>query len=128
MVKGLNNRGKHRGFTLLEVMVAMAVLAIAGISVVGLVRESISNTQYLAEKRPAYWVAENTMTDLVLSERWPGKEWQSSSEVLADREWFVRSRKVKTASDDLIMLEVEVRQKKDSKAALASLQTYVLDS
>ena len=121
-------RQKVRGFTLLEVIVAMAVLAIAGMSVIGMVRESISNTQYLAEKRPAFWVAENAMTDLVLSQRWPGREWQQSSTVMADREWFIRSRKVQTASGDLIMLEVEVRKKKDSETALASLQTYVLDS
>ncbi|MRI32231.1 type II secretion system protein GspI [Endozoicomonas sp. OPT23] len=128
MARGALCRGSRKGFTLLEVMVAMAVLAIAGMSVMGMVRESISNTQYLAEKRPAFWVAENAMTDIVLSQRWPGREWQKSSTVLAEREWFIRSRKVKTGSDDLIMLEVEVRQKKDSESALASLQTYVLDS
>ena len=115
------------GFTLLEVMVAMAVLAIVGISLVGMTRENLSNSQYLADKRPAYWVAENKMTDILLENKWPGLEWTTETEQLANRRWSVRSRSVETMSDDYRAVEVEVRLNEDSKTpSLAFLQTHLL--
>lgn len=121
------NSWKVKGFTLLEVMVAMAVLAIAGMSLVGMVRENLGNSQYLAEKRPAYWVAENKMTDIYLEGKWPPSQWQMETEILANRTWFVRSRSVKTISDDFRVVEVEVRvDKSTGSAPLAFLQTHIL--
>ncbi|OED41012.1 type II secretion system protein GspI [Endozoicomonas sp. (ex Bugula neritina AB1)] len=108
-------------------MVAMAVLAIAGMSLVGMVRENLGNSQYLAEKRPAYWVAENKMTDIYLEGKWPPSQWQMETEILANRTWFVRSRSVKTISDDFRVVEVEVRvDKSTGSAPLAFLQTHIL--
>ena len=122
-----HSRQNQSGFTLLEVMVAMAVLAIAGLSVVGMVRESIGNTRYLADKRPAYWVAENAMTDIVLSQQWPPMQWRTKPVKLAGKTWYLRSRSVETVSDDLRMIEVEVRPTRDSRqAALAMLQSHML--
>lgn len=117
----------NRGFTLIEVMVAMAVLAVAGMSLVAMIRENLTNSQYLADKRPAYWVAENKMTDLRLNKKWPSLEWQVETDDLVDRVWFVRSRSVETANDDFRAIEVEVRthQSTDSPP-LAFLQTHLL--
>ena len=116
-----------RGFTLLEVMVAMAVLAIAGFSLVGMMRETLTHSQYLAEKRPAYWVAENKMTDIRLEGHWPPLQWQSETEDMAGRTWYVRSRSVKTMYDDFRAIEVEVRTQNNDKATpLALLQTHLI--
>ena len=116
-----------KGFTLLEVMVAMAVLAIAGMSLVAMVRENLINSQYLADKRPAYWVAENKMTDIRLEGKWPASEWLPETEELSGRTWYVRSRSVKTMSDDFRAVEVEVRVDKNSDTSpLAFLQTHML--
>ena len=123
----MNCRKAKQGFTLIEVMVAMAVLAIAGMSLVGMIRENLSNSQYLAEKRPAYWVAENKITDLLLEGKWPSSQWQSEIEELAGRTWYVRSRSVKTMIDDFRAIEVEVRASRVTDSApLAFLQTHLL--
>ncbi|MCL6268743.1 type II secretion system minor pseudopilin GspI [Sansalvadorimonas sp. 2012CJ34-2] len=117
------------GFTLLEVMVAMAVLAIAGMAVMGMLRETLGNSQYLADKRPAFWVAENAMTDIQLTKKWPPRLWKEERVKLGNKTWYVRSRSVETVSDDLRAIEVEVRTiKDDTKPALASLQSHLLKS
>ena len=118
---------QSKGFTLLEVMVAMAVLAIAGMSLIGIIRENLGNSQYLADKRPAYWVAENKITDIRLAGKWPAPQWAKEEQTLADQTWYVRSRSVKTMSDDFRAVEVEVRASDDvNSAPLAFLQTHLL--
>ncbi len=109
---------------------AMAILAIAGMAIVGVTRDGLISSQHLNEKRPAFWVAENTLTDIRLSGKWSGKwpsgDWQKQSVVMDDRVWFVQSRSIKTVTGNLRSIEVEVRTHKDSATAIAQLQTHML--
>ena len=107
-------------------MMAMAVLAVAGMSLIGLLQENLRNSHYLEEKRPAFWVAENAMVSLRLEKNWPSLEWQEHTETLAGVTWYVRTRSLKTAYDDFRALEVEVRRTKGTRQSpLAVLQTHV---
>lgn len=120
---------RNKGFTLLEVMMALAVLAISGMSLLTVARENTVNSHYLSQKRPAFWVAENAMANIRLSGQWPPEQWRTETEQLADRSWEVRSRSVKTGSDDFRMVEVEVRLSESSGGnPLANLQTHMFQS
>ena len=48
-----------RGFTLLEVMLALAIFALAATAVLQIASGALSNQQVLEEKTVAGWVAEN---------------------------------------------------------------------
>ena len=48
-----------RGFTLLEVMLALAIFALAATAVLQIASGALSNQQILEEKTVAGWVAEN---------------------------------------------------------------------
>lgn len=119
-----NHPDSESGFTLLEVMVAMAVLAIAGMALMGTAREGITNTQYLNNKRAAYWVAENVMTDIQLARKLPPDSWREQIVTMVNREWIVRSRSIKTVTKGFHSLEVEVREDKTSEIPLAQLQSH----
>ena len=61
-----------RGFTLVEVLVAVAVIAIAlaaGLRAAGVL---IDNSQRLSDVIAAQWCAENHLTNLKLSRQFPG--------------------------------------------------------
>ena len=123
----------QKGFTLLEVMMALAILSISGMALLNIAGENTINSHYLSQKRPAFWVAENALTNIRLAKRWPPEEWQTQTRQLANRDWEVRSRSVKTASDDFRMVEVEVRlanapANASQSAPLASLKTHMFRS
>ena len=54
------------GFTLVEVLVALAVLAIALPALLFTIAGQISSLDYMREKSLAHWVAMNKMTELRL--------------------------------------------------------------
>jgi general secretion pathway protein I len=62
----------QRGFTLIEVLVAVAVVAItlgAGLQAAGALT---TNAQRVADVSAAQWCADNQLTDLKLSRQFPG--------------------------------------------------------
>lgn len=58
-----------RGFTLLEVMLALAIFALAATAVLQIASGALSNQQVLEEKTVAGWVAENQTALLYLMSR-----------------------------------------------------------
>ena len=80
-----------RGFTLVEVMVAMAVVAVALPALLFALNQQIDGTATLRERSLASWVASNRLaeTRLVVANtgRLPSGTLEGES-TLADRDWF----------------------------------------
>jgi len=117
---------KQVGMTLLEVMVAMAVFATAGLAVMKVATENISSLSYLEEKTFANWVAENTLVELKAAGTVPSKSWRQGRQELAGREWFWRYKGESTTSNDFVAVTVEVTTDAAYKYRVGYLVTYIL--
>ena len=90
------------GFTLLEVLVALAIFALVAASVLTATARSLQTAARLEEKTLAMWIADNRLTELQLAPnpvaegmdagavQFAGRQWQWQSEVLATREADMR--------------------------------------
>ena len=67
MIRG---RGS-RGFTLLEILVALAVASLGILAVSRSAIQAASNASMLNEQTLAHWVAMNRMTEIRLEPQWP---------------------------------------------------------
>lgn len=91
-----------RGFTLVEVLVAVAILALTLGSFVNGASQYADQAHYLREKTLALWVARNRMAEYRLALRWPdiggedghaqmgGRKWQWQTEVKETQDPTVR--------------------------------------
>ena len=59
----MNDRS-HKGFTLVEVMVALAIVAVALPALMGALYQQIDGTAYLQDKSLAHMVAANKLSEL----------------------------------------------------------------
>lgn len=120
-------RYKKKGFTLIEVMVAMAVFAIAGVALVSSTNTHFINLTTLETKMMANWVASNQLVEASLDTTWPLKNNKKGKVELAGREWFWLQKVAKTNDQDMVQVSIEVRTNQSDKFSLTSLTTYVIN-
>lgn len=118
-------RKNSKGFTLLEVLIALAVLAIALAAIIKSIGSHVSNLVYLKERTLAQWVASNALTELRVSGKWP-----SSGELTGDEEmvgyafnWTITVTEVENS--DVRRLDLRVSRAEDSDRPLTTLVAYI---
>lgn len=122
---GFLKTAKQSGFTLIEVMLAMAVFAVAGVALLGVADNNYRHMSLLEEKMLANWVASNQLVELSLSTTWPPKNNRKGNVDMAGRTWYWQQKVVKTDNDLLRQVIMEVRLNEDDELVSASLATYL---
>ena len=122
------HRSHHRkrscGFTLIEVMVALAVLAIALAAVIEGVTAHVANATYLRDRTLAHWVAMNRAAELQLGSEWPSPGTTKGAALLADHEWFWTVIVYQTGDTHVRRADIEVSNK-DGGETLSKVIAYV---
>ncbi len=104
------------GFTLLEVMVALAVIALGMAAVIKTVTTTTSNTIHLRDKTFAYWVAQNQLAEIELTAASPKTGFTDGEEKLAGLTWHWTRKIEGTEDPDTNRIEITVRKDKDKSA------------
>ena len=78
---------RHRGFTLLEVLVALAIITIALSAAIKTTSEATNISIYLKEKTFAQWVASNKVVEYRMRRDWPGVGRSNGTATMGDVEW-----------------------------------------
>lgn len=112
----------RRGFTLLEVLVALAIFATAAMSVMRSVTQHVNTISYLEEKTFAAMVADNQMAKVHLNAKSLAE--REGREELAGRTWYWRITPVKTSNTILAAFDVSVAT--EAKASpVITVRSYV---
>lgn len=97
-----------RGFTLLEVLVALGIFALVAASVLAASSRSLQNAARLEEKTLAMWVADNQLTELQLQDPAPGVGVQEGEVEFAGRTFAWQSSVQGTSDPGMQRIEVLV--------------------
>ncbi|WP_019027316.1 type II secretion system minor pseudopilin GspI [Colwellia piezophila] len=123
-----SKRTKQTAFTLIEVMLAMAVFAIAGVALLGVADNNYRHISHLEEQMFANWVASNQLVEVSLDKSWPPKNNKKGEVKMAGRTWYWQQKVIKTTNKELRSVVMEVRLNEDDKLVTASMMTYLAQS
>jgi general secretion pathway protein I len=102
-------RRVQTGFTLLEVMVALAVVAFAVAALWRGLAQATAVTQALAERTAARWVAQNRLALREAAGGWPSTRTTDGTEQIDGRVWYWRESVEQSDEPLLRRVTVEVR-------------------
>jgi general secretion pathway protein I len=101
--------GRARGFTLIEVLAALVIVALGMLGVIQAVTQTARNGTYLREKTLAHWIAMNLITERRLMPSPPDVA-ESNDEVdFAGQRWRWTMKVTQTEIDSMRRMDVSVR-------------------
>ncbi len=130
VITGTKTAGKRsRGFTLLEILVALAVMSIA---ILGFMRGNsslIANADYLRQKTLAHWVAMNQAAEIGLTGQWLNDKGADGVELFAGRSWKWQASGKVSPDPQVQIVTIEVRPEDEKlQSPLASVTMFVTKS
>lgn len=120
-----NTQGRRsRGFTLLEMMVAMTILAVGMGAIIKASASSAFNASILRDKEVARWVALNKLTELQVLQEWSTKGKKGEVEMMKVA-WYWSSRIQKVQDPDLRRIDIEVRRDPNAESYIYSITGFI---
>lgn len=119
-------RVKQSGFTLLEVLVALAILAITMAAVSRTASSSIHHVEALRTRVIADWVAQNRLAQHQARGDWPAPGIQTGEEAQAGQTYPWQEEVIATPNPTMRRIIVSVYAPDDAKHMLRELTGYLV--
>jgi general secretion pathway protein I len=99
-----------RGFTLIEVLAALVIVALGMMGVIQAVSQTVSNGSYLRERTLAHWIAMNRLTEARIAGEIPEIDESSGEVEYAGVRWRWSMDVQQTPVESLRRIDVSVRR------------------
>ena len=96
------------GFTLIEVMVALSIVALSLTAVTASISQMINAAESMRNRTYASWIAQNRITELRLAAAAPEVGSSNGEVQYANTDWSWRAVVAETGVDDLFRIDVSV--------------------
>ncbi|MGA9573153.1 MAG: type II secretion system minor pseudopilin GspI [Lysobacterales bacterium] len=113
-----NGSKRYNGFTLIELMVAIAVLAIGMTAVLHSTSQAGHAGIFLKQKTIAHWVASNHAAELSINKEWPEPGVTTGTETMAKQTWHWETEVTRTDVPELRLVTIRVTLDGEEKASL----------
>ncbi|WP_346839992.1 type II secretion system minor pseudopilin GspI [Microbulbifer sp. SAOS-129_SWC] len=101
---------RQRGFTLIEVLVAMAVFGVIAVSVFSVMQGSVRQQEIMEQRLAANLVAQQALAEIRLNKPWPPIGEKTERVPQGGREWQVTARVEETSEKRIRHITVEVAE------------------
>ncbi|WP_295797638.1 type II secretion system minor pseudopilin GspI [uncultured Microbulbifer sp.] len=101
-------RRYQRGFTLIEVLVALVIFGVIAASVLKTLQDSVRQQTALEERLAANWVAQQTLSEIRMRTDWPPLGKNTERVIVGEREWQVAAEVKSTSEPRMRHLIVQV--------------------
>ena len=120
---------KSRGFTLIEIMIALAIFAVVSAALVRNASMSVRQTALVTEKTLAWWVGENQLNEMRSVPRDPGNYpsigIKNISVRMAQTDWELQVDVKSTENENMRRVEISVFSDSDLDTHLANIHGFL---
>jgi general secretion pathway protein I len=116
------NSEPQRGFTLIEVLVALAIVIIAFMAMFGSMMQVVAATTLMQEKTIATWIAFDRITELRVRKEFPDDDESNGEIEMAGNDWVYTVKINATESDNIrqVIVKVAAAQEPDNTLGIAT--------
>lgn len=120
---------RRAGFTLIEVLVALTVIAFALSAIIRAAGVMTGNTAHLKEKTYAHWIAMNRVAELRVTKAWPSVGNTNDDVEMFGQEWrWMQKVSQMAISEHIRQVEISVIHREgDEDYPLTRLTAFLLD-
>lgn len=104
-----------RGFTLIEVMVALSVFSLAALAALQAASGHLTGLSALQDKTFAQYVASNRLAELSLEQKWPLEDKRSGQQEQADVTRYWQQQVTETVTPNVVAVTVKVMKNEDGR-------------
>ncbi len=115
----------QRGFTLMEILVALAIIAVVLGALVQAAGASASNAGRIRDKSVAQWIASNRLAEMQLAGTFPDTGTKTGEAEMLGQVWHWKTRVQNVEDDDLRRVDIEVRKNADAQNPISTIAGFV---
>lgn len=104
----ISSSESERGFTLVEVMVALVVIALSLTGIAVVLGDMLNNATWLKESTYASWIAQNKIVEMRAANEIPNADETSGDLTYANSDWSWRAVVSETGIENLWRVDVSV--------------------
>ena len=119
------SRFGSRGFTLIEVLIALTVAGIALASAIKITGQYAGNLAAIQERVYGHWTAMNRVVDIQLRQKWPETGLKRGEDSISGVPVFWRAAVFDTSYERVRRIELQVFRHEDDEEYMTRLNSYI---
>ena len=125
MVSKLADTRLAAGFTLIEAVVALLIVALGMMAVFTQLNQYAMTANYMEEKTLASWIATNRLTELGVQPQWPEVGSEDDEVEFAGRQWHYTIDVSETQVENLRRVDVSVSRADDPERVIHKVSALI---
>jgi len=114
-----------KGFTLVEILVSLAIMSIVLGVMVQSAGASAANASRLRDRTIAQWVASNRIAEMRIAGTFPDAGSKTGKSEMLGQVWFWKTIVQKVEDDDLRRVDVQIRRDEGANSPIVTISGFI---
>ncbi|BCG64182.1 MAG: general secretion pathway protein I [Methyloprofundus sp.] len=116
---------QSKGFTLIEVMVALAVIAIGLLAVLNTANQQVKSASITQNKMAAYWLMKNKIAEIRLTDSWPAIKHHKGIQTSLQQTWYWQTQTSATDNPEIRKVTISIAAQKTANDIILEQTIYL---